>query len=1730
MTVPTALYAAGKEYCYYMIHQEPSGGEVIGQARRGGGHFSHDEHVAFEQAGLQVETTGSDQWVFHQETSLVFTPIEATRAWMDAVSDRILYPYSSFKRNSREVKRCKAWMQDNVYSLMMDFGPELLQANGEFDLNSVGNRCLGRDLDFDAFTFSPDLKAIKLERWEKGSHSCTIKSNKARFGHGWALIRLQEMSQFPLEDSKLTPSSLRDPLDHYLSFSPSSMGPNLSSLTHVLEATPAAFALCIFAIDICRLVPFLSHVFAFLSKPFQPFLEEHDLLDYEKKQGVSKLGRWKWIVLVVLASLQAALWTGLAAFDAISGRPSLESAGLTVSWVYLAGRTAIRPTLTPPYALICFSVLLAGMGAFSSNYNGGHNTWASVLQTVGCLFIIGISSRFHLHGHLSNSRVAKPGTVPTSTQTSPEDKVTLSNWFTFSWVQPIMDLAGTQTLDDENVWQLSPYFKHRNLFTKYLSASSDKPSQSLLRFLLSWNSLDLIISFSLQLYKAIAGFIQPYCLQQILRALESRDPTKRSDAYFYAGVLFVAHCSFAQVDVWEAWHSRRAYERTRGIMFCGLHWKALKRRDMSGKTKEQDGDTLKTEDEQQGPSDIGRVANLMTGDAYAVAQRFWEFPAVFVAPVRMVIALIFLYRILGWSCFTGISVVLLAYAVNYPLAMLNLRLMKKSWASKDLRMSYVNEFIQSIRFLKYMGWESQWAERVRTTREVELGIRVKQNTVDVIISFIWGDFSYPGEYVQGPLTQLPGQIIALLQAFVSMKRIEDFLSEDEVEDWASSLKRHASQQDRTSHVGFESASFQWHGSHTAPETSAPPSASTSDASGRSTPATRFSLHDITATFPTGKLSLITGATGSGKSSLLNALLGEMYCTSGRVHLDKSHHAVAYAAQLPWLQHATIRDNIVFRSPFDPARYDMVLECCALKPDLKVFEAGDMTEIGEKGVSLSGGQRARVALARAIYSRATVVILDDPLAAVDMHTARHLLQTCFLGPIMKDRTIILVTHHVSLCLPAAAYIIEMGGGTVIRQGTVQELQGQGQLNQVLAEEDVTEDIAEEEEPALLANEADVVATEQVAAPNKLKPSGKLIEAEHRAEGRVTLATYLTYIQACGWVPWTLIVFLILAGRGIQVGNQFFLARWSQAYSMSANSSTTIYGQHIILLAAPSIYQVAPIQLIDLPPPAVNVLPWLIIFSLISLASALATLAFLSVGYWGSINASRTLFSAMLNRVSRAPSSFFDKTPVGRILNRFTADINAVDGTLMNSTRNAMTGTVSFLASFGVICLVVPRFAPLALAIASVYIMLAPPYVKASRDLRRLESIFLSPAFSGFDELLYGLIHVRAFGMEMQFQERFYGIVDKFQGFDHFYWMVSYWMKERYDYLGSVIVFATTLFALWTHVSEGMAALVIVNAGVFAQASRDLVKVFAQLELDFNSVERIGEYLDVEQEAAAVSVKRPPAYWPSSNGGISVEDLVITYSKSLPPVLKGISFEVKPREKVGVVGRTGSGKSTLAMSLLRIVEATSGRIILDGIDVATIGLDDLRGNITIVSQDVALFSGTVRSNLDPFNEHTDEECWDVLARCHLVHPASGVEDTDMSARKAAIFSLSQAVSASGSSFSAGERQLLALARAMLRNAHFTILDEASSSIDLETDDKIQRTIREEMVDSLVITIAHRLKTVIGKWLYYDRILVLDEGKIAEFDTPSALLSHEEGIFRKMCEQSADWEEIQSMLAEK
>ncbi|KAI0789892.1 P-loop containing nucleoside triphosphate hydrolase protein [Abortiporus biennis] len=1400
-----------------------------------------------------------------------------------------------------------------------------------------------------------------------------------------------------------------------------------------------------------------------------------------------------------------------------------DEANVTVSQSYILLRVLLKPIVIAPYFLIFLYLAhaLAALVDLSVLLSDGKYDTSSILLNLLRLAVpLGlawVAGSYPLLAVPPCKYVATEIDIPSNTLSMPEDNVNLWSWSTFSFVEPIFGIAKQRTLNESDVWSLSPYFTHKNLFNKYIEYTRAHPTHSLFRFLIASNSLDLILDITLELWGAVVGFVPPYATKQILSALADTSPDARVTAYTFTVVMFLANLSFAQVDVNQRWFTRRCYERSRGQLFCALHYKALKRRDISTKKTDREGEDQKEESDDNEGADLGKVVNLMQGDAYAVAFRFWQFSRLFTAPIRLTIAMVFLYQILGWSSLAGVAIIVVAYLFNLPLAEYNIYITKRSWQARDKRMNLVNELFQNIRFLKFYGWETRWTDKVRSAREHELKWRVKENVVSTLTSFIWiwipsatalGTFLcytlIAGQQLtvakaftsialfsqlQEPMTTLPQEIFAWLHAYVSMKRIEGFLAEPEVEDWASTLKSQegSSPSPTDGKIGFENAVFEW------------------DIAPKDTPS-RFTLGPLNLEFPKGQMTLVSGPTGSGKSALLAALLGEMHCISGKVIFSKSGHQVAYCAQNPWLEHATIRDNIIFGASFgyDETRYEAVVEACALLKDLEILDAGDMTaEIGEKGITLSGGQRARIALARALYSQASCIILDDPLAAVDMHTAQHLVKNVCAGDLVRGRTVILVTHHISLCLPIASYLVELSNGSVLRQGSIPQLEARGQLTKVIQAEDIPK-----EEPPVEAtteqniNQADVLTNGGSVPVKPKKANGKLIEDEARAEGRVSMRTYLTYVRAAGIASWLMVIFLTIFIRGINIFNQVYLAKWGEAYEDRDTS---------ISIAIHWFWD-------RLPSPNVDVKPWLLIYLFISLAGALSVLAYIAVGYYASLKASRKLFISMLNSLAGAPSRFYDTTPIGRILNRFTSDISCVDGALLNSARAALSGVLNFIASITVIISVVPTFAPFAAIIAWLYIRLAPAYVQAARDLRRLESISLSPAFAGFDELLRGLAHVRAFGMEHRYQDRFYKRVDTFQSFDHVYWLVANWLMWRYDCLGSVIVFMSTLFALWAGVKDGFAALVIVQAGVFAEASRQLVRVLAQLELDANSVERIVEYLDVAQEAPAViPSRRPPAYWPSSSGSLSVEDLLVKYAPDLPPVLHSISFTVNPSEKIGVVGRTGSGKSTLALSLLRIVEASGGRIVIDGIDIATIGLDDLRTRITIISQDVSLFTGTIRSNLDPFGEHTDQECWDVLERCHL----TSVLNSAAAKSKGAQLSLDLPISQTGS-LSAGERQLVALARAVLRKSNIIILDEATSQIDAALDDQIQRTIREEFRGSIVITIAHRLKTVLD----YDRILVLGEGKILEFDTPRALVGKPGGFFSEMCKASADWPTLQGL----
>lgn len=1238
-------------------------------------------------------------------------------------------------------------------------------------------------------------------------------------------------------------------------------------------------------------------------------------------------------------------------------------------------------------------------------------------------------------------------------------------------------------------------------------------------------------------------------------------------------------------------------------------------------------------EEEESFSNVGRITNLMSVDADKLSDIPSYIFMIYNAPLEIAVALFYLYNLLGSAALVGAVVMVLCF----PITGLITKKMSENYtaltAATDKRNDLINEMLQGIRMIKYFAWEQNWKEKISEARRTEIKNLIKTIILDVAIniiflvapvlvtvsSFIWytkvsgneltASVAFVSitlfEMLRAPLIFIPESVNTFTEAHVSLKRITKYLKEAEVTENLNvepiEVPEGVSPQTVLARVGFEESVFQWHLEKAAPEEeSATPAvaAASSDEealiNSSSTTSTLNSADQSTAptfqltvprfNFPTGKLSLICGPTGSGKSSFLHALLGEMDIVSGRVYLpsrtvltvdnvskiDPDYpnlylNKVAYVAQQPFLQHASIRDNILFGLPYDEERYRTTLYQCALNKDLTILPDGDRTEIGEKGISLSGGQKQRVSLARAVYSNAKTVLLDDCLSAVDAHTSKHIYQKCFLGELLKGRTVILVTHQVRLCLPGAKYFVKIEHGQALGCDTVENLRKNGQLLKLVGQELEEEKEEEEDIEDLFETENNENESNEVDLDNKAE-AAKLVKEETSEKGQVKFKVYLTYLAACGsWVYWSIVIGTYVVVRLLTFAENWWLRIWAAAYDEAApvlNSTIAAYvseqsPQYLILnnkvpvvsgvfdtLGAAVQKQNVFRSWVFSEKTPVNVDYYIAIYVAVCFASILLDAFRNFVIYWGSIRGARILFNNLLNRIIHAPMRFFDTTPVGRILNRFGKDISTIDMQIARNGSFLIECLTGIVASTIVISAITPQFLVVAIGISMLYFVIGLFYLRISRELKRLNSVSRSPIYSHFTESLVGVTTIRAYGVEDQFMRSVYEKLDSFVAPFYFLWMSNRWLYARIEFIGAFVTLSTGIFLILNldHIDAGMAGVSLFYARQFLEYIYWFIRQYTNVEMNLNSVERVQEYLELDQEPSRSSDGyRPPAAWPTT-ASIEVKDLVIRYAPELDPVLHGISFTTKAHEKIGIVGRTGSGKSTMALSFFRFLEASSGSISIDGIDISRMGVQDLRNQLTIIPQDAILFSGTIRSNIDPFNEHTDEEVWETLDRAHLTRASdrlktinggrstptssTGSATADEDKHVSAITSLNQQVSDGGNNFSQGQRQLLCLARALLKNSKLIIMDEATASVDFETDTKIQTTIRQEFTNSTLLCIAHRLRTIID----YDRVLVLDQGRVVEYDTPYNLIQGSgEGVFKSMCEQSGEMEILLKMATQ-
>jgi ATP-binding cassette subfamily C (CFTR/MRP) protein 1 len=842
------------------------------------------------------------------------------------------------------------------------------------------------------------------------------------------------------------------------------------------------------------------------------------------------------------------------------------------------------------------------------------------------------------------------------------------------------------------------------------------------------------------------------------------------------------------------------------------------------------------------------------------------------------------------------------------------------------------------------------------------------------------------------------------------------------------------------------------------------------------------VRDISMRVENGSLVAVVGSVGSGKTSVLMSVLGELAQLQGNAIVQGR---IAYAAQNPFIQHGTIRENILFGRTFESSRYREALRVSALLPDLKELPAGDQTVLGIKGAGLSGGQKQRVSIARAVYADADIYVLDDVLSAVDAQVATNIWDECIVS-FLKNKARIIAMNQINF-IPGVDYVLLLDKGNVIWRGTPEEFaDSQLELAKFLISDDISD--ADSASEALesyfsggredsLVEDAHQVEHEQQQQEEEekeqedIKPSAILFQEEERHSGSIPARVYLTYLLAYGG---KLVLSALIFGFAFDVFSMMATDWWM------------------------GIWFSGRIQ----PDPGMKF--YMSIYILIAFINASVVLA-RNIGVaLGGLRSARELHAKLFSSIIRAPQRFFDTTPVGRIVNRFSKDQEVVDTMLPFSLAEFAKSVFQLAFIFLLIAFSTPPIVIPLIVLLLLYYPIQNYYRHTFRELTRLEAVARSFVFSHFTESLDGAATVRAYDAQQRFhKELSYRIDGRFRAL-FCTGVAEKWLEVRLNFLGTSVLFLSAVFAV-LDAAEINPALVGLSLSYALSITGILtwnVRQFAALEGQMIAVQRQLQFADIPSEALPVIHScRPPPYWPSE-GAIVVDNLVVRYSENDPPVLKGISCRIRPREKVGIVGRTGAGKSSFFSVLLRLVEPSGGRIMIDGIDISTIGLYDLRSRLAVIAQEPVLFKGTIRSNMDPFGYFSDADLWEALRRVHMKETIANLP-----------LGLDAEVSEDGSNFSAGQRQLICVARALLRRSKILLMDEATAAVDFQTDAMIQSMLRDEFADLTVLSIAHRLEDIIT----FDRVIVFDKGQIVEFDTPARLLEDPYTLFHSMVEST-------------
>lgn len=1284
----------------------------------------------------------------------------------------------------------------------------------------------------------------------------------------------------------------------------------------------------------------------------------------------------------------------------------------------------------------------------------------------------------------------------------PVDRANIFSRITFGWMTPMMVLGKKKFLTEDDLWSLpkgdkAPILAEKFQVTWRKQLMRKKPS--LFRAIVAAYGWPYLQAAFFKAGQDILSFTQPQLLRLLIAfvtTLGTDEPHDMSQGYYIALAMFFV--SVLQTTLLHQYF-QRCFEtgmRIKAGLVSAVYRKTL--------ILSTDGRKSKT---------TGEIVTLMSVDAQRIQDVCTYGQTIWSAPFQILLALVSLYNLLGWSMFAGVVVMLLMIPVNTFMARIIKKFKKKQMKCKDDRTRLMNEILNNIKSIKLYAWESAFGKKlsaIRNDREIvllrKLGVYSAISVslfglTPVLVTFsTFTLYSLTGHVLnsstifpaltlftllQFPIAMLAQVVTNIIEASVAIQRLGEFLGADELQPDAVKYEPYDGNKN-SEMVVVENASFKWNSESKDPF-----------------------LKNINLTARRGELLAIVGRVGCGKSSLMSACLGELIKTSGSVTL---RGAVAYVAQQPFIMNGTVKENITFGHKFDPNFYEATLDACELRRDLSILPYGDATEVGEKGLSLSGGQKARLSLARALYARADVYLIDDVLSALDAHVGRHVFDHV-LGPdgLLKGKCRVFTTNNIPF-LAQSDHIMMIKEGEIVERGTFKQVMEEkkalyqliNEFGRERKEEDTSSDqetVVEDVENTALSTSPELNQFEDQIKPTQRRistitlrrasmaslrhatraiktedrnesgqPNGSIITKERQEQGKVKWHVYKTYIKACSPIGVATYMIMAIAAQASQVSMTYWLKYWADSNTQSDSNDNLWYFVGIYFAIGMSY----------------------ILFSLIS-TSTLWVLC--------SVRSAKRMHDGMAEAVFRAPMSFFETTPIGRILNIFSRDLSVIDEVLAYVFSGFFRTLFSVFSVLLVISASTPLFIALLIPLLFFYRYIQSYYLRTSRELKRLDSTSRSPIFAHFQESLGGLSTIRAYKQ----QQRFLAESEDRVGHNleaYFPSMTSNrWLAVRLEFLGSLIILGASSLSIFSSLDPALCGLALSYALSTTQSLNWVVRSSTEVETNIVSVERCEQYTELEPEAPlVVQDNRPPVVWPNK-GAVSFEDYSTRYRPGLPLVLKGISVDIKPREKIGIVGRTGAGKSSLTLALFRIIEKAGGEIKIDGVDISKIGLYDLRSRLSIIPQDPQLFEGTIRENLDPAGMHEDVELWKVLEAANLKDHVVKMDGK-----------LSAAVSENGDNLSLGQRQLICLARALLNDSTILVLDEATSAIDYETEQLIQATIRKSFKDRTILSIAHRIAGIMDN----DRILVLDDGKVAEFASPEELLHDKNSIFYSLAKQ--------------